>query len=267
MLSFFELLKIGELGKRGYDSWVSRGAPFHSDEFMQKHSQFLRGSIDLVPGIDVLPSEKIDEGISSLLDHLASVVKAYNKGRQITINANYMIPRPPTVELRDQAIFTRRDRDTSSFLCFLTLEKWATPDSACPQIVLPVEKPISTDAILFGAPKAFVYKRTQVIQDTLDMQDAFYEHENERIRRWMKDFFDSQGERLRSFASFPVVAPEPVRHSCPHPVIAVVNIDSNGRRLLGYHWSNQHKLGLALEPVIHILSHFLVRKHYRVAAN
>jgi hypothetical protein len=258
-----ELIKLGELGKRGYDLLVTRGAPFYSDEFMRKHAQFMRSCIDLVPGIDALSPEKIDQSIHKLLSHVASVVKAYNNGEGIVVNSNYMIPRTPTVALRDQAIFTRKDRDPSSFQCFLTLERWANPDGACPTVVLPVERPISTDAMLFGAPKAFTLSRTQVVNDTLDMDMEIHEHETERIRRWIGDFFESQKDRMRSFASFPVIAPEGLAHCCPFPAIGVVNVDSNRKRLLGYHWSNQQKLGLALEPVIHTLSHFLVRRHFR----
>ena len=91
----FEVIKIGELLKKGYDAWESHGAPFHSEEFMRKHSEFLRASIDLVPGIDQLQPNRIDEGVTSLLSHLALVVKAYHKKSKIKINANYMIPRAP----------------------------------------------------------------------------------------------------------------------------------------------------------------------------
>lgn len=260
LMTFGGLLELLGLGKRIYDAWVRRGAPFHSDEFMAKNSQFLRYSIDLVPGIDSLGRSDIDSGITALLSHLASIVKAYNKGAGTFVNANYMVPYEPTAEMRDAASFCRKDRDPSSFHCFLRLEKWAVPDGACPSIVLPVERTGTVDPNLFGAPSAFLYNRSEVINDTLDVDLWGYEASHLRIE--IDAFFKAQQKRLRSFASFPVVAPAAVKHNCPHPVIAVVNLDSNVRFLIGRHWSNQHKLGLALEPVIHILSHFLVRKHF-----
>jgi hypothetical protein len=259
-----EFLKIADVAKRTYDYLESNGAPFHSDEFMAKHSEFLRASIDLVPGIDRLSATSIDEAIASVLTHLASIVKAYHSKDRVSVNANYMIPRVPTVELRDAAIFTRRDRDPGSFCCFLTLEKWADHSGACPRVVLPVDRIDSGDLLLFGAPTAFTYKRTELVPDTWNMSDVTYAYEAERTRQEIGQFFQSQRERLRSFVSFPVVAPAKVSHSCPYPVIAVVNIDANKKRLLGYHVANQRKLGLALEPVIHVLSHLLVRKHWAV---
>jgi len=259
-----ELLFFGDLAKRAYDFWASRGAPFSSDGFMATHSAFVRQSIDLVPQIDAFPPEQIDAAIASVLSHLASIVKAYHKEASVSVNANYMVPYDPTAELREVALFTRKDRDPNSFRCFLKLEQWADDSSACPSVVLPVENSDGVDAQLFGAPKAFALKRPQIVGDTWDITSLALEHENEKIRREIHSFFaEEQKERLRSFASFPVVAPVNVPHSCPTSVIGVLNLDANRKHLLGFHQSNQRKLGLALEPVVHVLSHFLVRRHWR----
>ena len=259
MIPDFSLL--AELGKRLYDYVISRGAPFYSAEFMRVHSELVRAGIDLVPEIQQLPPSRLDEGIVGLLGHLASIVKAYHKSPKVEVNANYMIPCPASNDLRDQARFTERDREANSFLCFLQLEKWADRQDACPQVVLPVERPGAGHGLLFGAPKAFVHKKTQVINDTLTI-NAVWSSKVTAVRSEILDFFEEQRDRVRSFASFPVVAPKGTDHSCPHPVIAVVNIDANCKRLLGSHWSHQQKLGVALEPSIHILSHLLVRKYY-----
>ena len=261
-----EILNVAELAKRGYDYWETRGAPFHRYEFMQKYITFLRDSIDMVPNINALPVEEIPAAMTGLLQTTAAIVHAYHGSEKVAVNANLMVPMAPTRPLRDQAKFVRKDREVDSFRGFLHLEQWAYPDGNCPTVVLPVEKEGAMDPQLLGAPECFVTGKMQLIGDTLDIHNQLLDHENYSIRKEVGDFFDGQKKRLRSFVSFPLLPPKNVAHSCPHSVLAVVNIDANRKHLTGMHFANQHKLGLALEPVIHILSHFVVRRYYRPAA-
>lgn len=254
----------GELAARAYDAWVSRGAPYRSEEFIRELSEYQKKSIDLVHSLDSLSEPELREGAQGVLRMLAFTVEAYHrKADGIRVNANYMIPTAPTDDLVQQALFTTRDRHVNSFRCFLQLVMWAEHSDGCPEdVLLPVELPSSHHPLLFGAPHAFVHQEMQVVGNTEDLWQVTQAEEYAPTRMQIAEFFKRQSDRFKSFASFPMSVPPGKAHTCQHPVMGVVNIDSNKTALLGQHRSNQAKLRQVLAPLIHILSYYVWRLHF-----
>jgi hypothetical protein len=216
-----------EAGSRLYDVWSRRSAPYSSDEFTAKLSEFHIQSLELVRKIDSLNPLELQQGSRSVLKMLALTVEAYHRKSGVRVNANYMIPYAPTAELLRRALFVQKNRGVDSFQCFLRIEAWADPSDGLPEdVILPVEQPVSTEApLLFGAPKAFVLKESDVIRDTSELWKITQSEPYFAIRREIDDFFKAQRDRFQSFASFPVpLPPVDIQHTCSHPVLAVVNM-------------------------------------------
>jgi len=259
------LLGLTEAGARIAHAFTNRGAPLYEEAFIRGYSEYLRNAIDLVTELDDLKPQELRDSAQSVLNLMALIVKGYHgKSKDdLVVNANYMIPNDPTKALLSRAMLVHKDRQPEAFLCFLELIMWAEKSDACPgDVVLPVEKPDSTTTMLFGAPKAFVSKSVQIVADTTEVWQEVQDHENQDVREEASKFFKKQHDRFRSFASFPVLAPANMGASFPHPVIAVVNVDSSRPHVLGKPLVNRTKMRYVLEPVIHVLSHFLCRLHY-----
>jgi hypothetical protein len=260
-----------ELVKRVYDATVSYGAPYNSDTFVQAYSDASKKAVDLLGDVRAYTPQQLLDGARGVLRLMSSVVTAYHADADIRINANYMVPIPATPEVAQRARFCTKDRRHDSFLCFLELKRWSNEAMGFPEgLLLPVERTdqeLSVDAILMGAPSAFAFAKAYLVNDTLDIWQDLSHHENQAVRSEVAEYFKRHKDQLRSFISFPVTAPADRQHSCLWQTIAVVNIQSNKPRLMGWFPGNRRKLELALAPLLQTFSHFVVRLHYDLAAD
>jgi hypothetical protein len=259
---------LAEVGKRLYDATVSYGAPYNSDAFVQAYSDASKKAVDLLGDVRQYTAQQLTDGARGVLRLMASVVTAYHADQRVQIHANYMVPVEPTAAAVQQARFCTKDRRHDSFECFLELKHWSHEAKGFPEgLLLPVERveeQLSVDAILMGAPSAFAYGKSYLVNDTQEAWRDLASHENEAVRAEVTNYFKRHKDQLRSFVSFPVTPPADRAHSCPWGTIAVVNIQSNRPRLMGWFPGNRRKLELALAPLLQTFSHFVVRLHYDV---
>jgi hypothetical protein len=255
-----------EVLKRGVDVVTTHGAPYNSDEFVEAFSTASKRAIDLLGDIKEYTPAELDAGAKGVLRLIASVVTAYHRQARLTINANYMIPVAPTPERAARARFCTKDRRAGTFGCFLELKAWATDDCGFPRgLLLPVERldeERSVDALLMGAPWALAHGKSYLVNDTLNLYEHMVSFENETVRRDVREYFDRHKNQVRSFISLPVVAPAGRENVCDWPAIAVVNIQSSRRRLMGWFPGNRRKLELTLAPLVQTFAHFMIRMYY-----
>lgn len=254
---------VYEWGPRALDFVEHRASPYTSEEFVEQYSECVRDAIDLVPDVLNFGAAQLQAGTEGVLSQMASVVRAYHGHQGVEVNANYMVPARPTQPLLDEAKFCRKERRPDSFGCFLVLQQWAKPVDALPgRLVLPVEHEDGGDAMLFGAPKAYATNRPQIIDD-VDRWDLFSDHESQKVRTDLKEYFDHHSEHFKSFVSIPVVPPKDHRFAplagCSPNVMGVVNIQCSRKHVLGRVAANQRKLLMVLLPLVHVLSYYLLR--------
>ena len=259
-----------EIAKRLYDAAVSYGAPYNSDVFVQAYSDASKKAVDLLGDVQHYTQGQLLDGARGVLRLMSSVVTAYHADPKISINANYMVPVQPSAEVVEKARFCTKDRRHDSFECFLELKHWSQEAKGFPEgLLIPVERleqELSVDAILMGAPSAFAYGKSYLVNDTMNVWQDLSSHENEAVRSEVGNYFKRHKDQLRSFISLPVTAPADRQHSCPWGTIAVVNIQSSRTHLMGWFPGNRRKLELALAPLLQTFSHFVIRLHYDVAA-
>jgi hypothetical protein len=77
------------------------------------------------------------------------------------MNANYMIPQPPSDELMAAALFCDPKRRSNSYACFLELQVCARRTGS---VVLPVDT--TSQDMLFGAPKTSSTGSAEIIRNT-----------------------------------------------------------------------------------------------------
>src|SRR5581483_6280196 len=198
---------IFEWGPRAIDFVEHRGSPYTSEEFVESYAESIRDAIDLVPAVMTFGEAELRAGTEGVLSLMASVVRAYHGHKGVEVNANYMVPEPPTDELLDAAKFCRKERRSDSFACFLVLEQWAKLIDALPaRLVIPVENDdAGNDALLFGAPKAYVSNKAQIINDT-SQWDIAGDHESTHVRTEIAEYLKKHREHFQSFVSIPVSA-------------------------------------------------------------
>src|SRR5581483_7579773 len=94
---------------------------------------------------------------------VVAIVKGSMGNHETTVNACYMVPVAPTLDLA--LAFQERHWDLGAYLCFLQLQSWAeeTPDLPT-ELVIPVSEAAADR--LFGAPRAFASNRLEVVNDT-----------------------------------------------------------------------------------------------------
>lgn len=254
------------LVKRGYDILATYGAPYNSEEFVVAYSEASKKAVDLLGDVQGYSAAELEAGATGMLRLIASVVTAYHRDKGADINANYMLPVQPTPELVARAKFCTKDRRHNSFGCFLELEGWASDDRGFPRdLLIPVERldeAVSTDALLMGAPWAFAHGKSYLVEDTLHLYEHLSTHENYTIRVEVKEYFERHKHEIRSFISLPVAPPADEAHRFDWPAIAIVNIQSNKPRLMGWFPGNRRKLELTLAPLVQTFSHFVMRLYY-----
>lgn len=254
---------VFEWGPRALDLFEHRGSPYTSEEFVESYAKGVRDAIDLVPDVLQFGEAELRAGSEGVLSHMASVVRAYHGHKGVAVNANYMVPTAPTQTLLDEARFCRKERRPDTFGCFLVLEQWAKPQDSLPgRLVLPVEHADGGDALLFGAPKAYLMNTPQIIDDT-SQWDLASDHESQKVKVELSEYFKRHAEHFQSFVSIPIAPPSgrafAAQVGCSHLVMGVVNIQCSRKNILGRVAANQRKLLMVLLPLVHILSYYLLR--------
>ncbi len=232
---------------------------------MRAYSDSLSSAHDLVEDISQLSPDEQDEAFRGVLQAIAIVVRAYHRKRDVTINANYMVPEPGSEALLKAALFCDKRRQPASFRCFLVLKLWAYAPGPLPYIVLPVDNHDDEDSqqtSLFGAPWSFANGRASIIRDTQRLKKHLRGYENRKTRAEITEYFRKHRDHLRSFASLPIETPKGTSGFVPNQVIGVLNIDSSKTAVLGLFNGNQRKLHVALIPYLNLLAKLIVRRHY-----
>lgn len=201
MVEWLKTLLV-EGAPRAWDFAQNVGAPYADEAFVEEYSEALREAIDLLPDVMSFDEAQLEKGGRGILLTIAALIRAYHGGKP-EINANYMVPEPPSESLLQKALFCRKDRKPTALGCFLVLRQWAKDSGTPAELILPVERPGGEDALLFGAPRAYREGRHDLVVDTTDYRLA-QAHENEAVRRQIADYFREHASAIRSFVSIPI---------------------------------------------------------------
>ena len=255
-----------ELFARSWDAIKNARAPFNSEEFVKAYSEAMSDATDLAEVISQLGPEELEQTSRTILQAISIVVRAYHGKRNVKINANYMTPEPGSKQLLESASFADRRRNPDSFKCFLILRQWASNHGVLPDIILPVDGGTGkVDVTLLGAPDAYLHNRQYLIWNTRRINKHLKKIESSELRAEIKAYFDRHSSELRSFVTWPLEAPKGIAGLEPNQVIAVVNVNSDQKGVIGRFQGNQRKLYLALVPLLNLLSKLIVRMHYQSA--
>jgi hypothetical protein len=247
-----------DLGRRLRDAIRSGRAAFQSDEFVRTYCQHLERCIALTRQ---LGDATLSEAARIQLDTIATLVKAYDGEPDARTNVNYMIPRA-VKDVPCESIQFTGGRDLSSFSSVLQLVMWAESTKGLSEpraFALPVEHgsgPYAAD-LLFGAPAAYVNNSLQIVSDTLRAYRTI--KNNEHVRRAVQQYWEDNRSRVRSFVSLPLKCPP--GYDRPDRLIAVVNVQSSERAMLGYSKVTHARLQMALSPFLLVLSYFVAEMH------
>jgi hypothetical protein len=257
--SALEWLSFGlDASRRLRDAIRSSAAPFKNDEFVRIYCQHLERCISLTRQ---LGEATVEEAARIQLDTIATLVKAYAGRPNARTNANYMIPRAVR-NVPPESIYFTGGRDLDSFSSVLQLVMWAEQSKGLPEprrFALPVEHGSGTYAndLLFGAPSAYVNNSVEIVSDTLQAYRTV--QKNDHVRTAVQQYFEDNKPRVRSFVSLPLQCP--AGYDKADRLIAVVNVQSSERAMLGYSTVNRARLQIAFSPFLQILSYFVAEMH------
>jgi hypothetical protein len=253
-----------EILARVWDAVASFNAPFRTEAFVKAYADVVDNALDLAADVPQLGPQELEETTGGVLRAIALVVSAYHGHGKVQINANYMIPMPPSKELLEAASFLDKRRKPESFERFLVLQDWGSAHGTLPNIILPVEKQGGT--VLFGAPSSYSHNARYVVRDTRWLRKHLRGYESRELRQDVKRYFREHEKQVRSFVSWPLVASKGGDGIKANQVVAIVNVDSNRPAVLGLFPGNQRKLHIVLVPLLNLLTKLVVRKHYQTMA-
>jgi hypothetical protein len=242
---------------RAIDWYQTRGAPFRTDVFIEKHAECVKACINLATDIESLDNDEAREATTTILNMISNVALALRPDDDV--NANYMIPVEPTATTIAKAHFADRRLPPESFECLLELRGWAKDVPGFPrEFILPVEKATGGHReVIFGAPEAYVANSVRFVRDTLHLRGELKGIERAQVRTEIAAYFKEHKSRIRSFASYPIQDPIGSR------VIGVVNIQAMKRALMGVSAGNQRRVTMAISPLLVALGHFVRYHHAR----
>lgn len=258
---------------RLYDFFRNGRSPASKPAFQEKLNNGLRNAIDIVASGDLpqLSPERLEEHSNLLLRTIAIVVKANIRDEQSIVNANYMTPIPVTdTHLKGkEIIFCQDEWGASALACALELRQSSDPiHGLSDRLLIPVAK--RPEDVLFGAPAAFATGAPQVIRNTAWAHLKVDRKRLPEVRLNVKSYFTKHGKGIKSFTSLPIESPpslKPVTPCTGGTRIGVVNVHADKRSLTGVFQGNQQKIHAVLIPLLHLLSYYVVYKHFRPAAH
>lgn len=238
-------------------------------EFLDRWVAGVCTAMDSVSEEQVLTVAQRADAIREILKAVRAIVGGfYDDISDLLINANYMKAYNPPQ--RNDPLYSRArqfvedDREPAVYFRFLDLKQWAEPEGQVVAFALPVEDPnhqVNKYRMLPGAPYAFAFNIIQVIPDTQELDWYFGEDRPGRnvsrvIRLAQEEYFRDNRNRLKSFASLPIIYRENAKErERVDGVKGVLNVQSNQTHIFGR--DNEHKpvLAVLLRPFQVALGH------------
>jgi hypothetical protein len=228
--------------------------------FLNQYTKILTDAFAIVPDISIMNEEQIGKSQRDLLKFIAQFCKLYYEDKaDLEISANLMIRREVSSYKDDSGVFNRDvfnrdvhfvDENTKNdgYMCVLEIVQSSIElaQGGIPnKFALPVHK--RTNEEFFGAPKAFVENKVDIISDVQNTEvlDGLLRGHPSVIVERIKIFFRTI--KYRSFASIPLVTTK-------GKTLGVINIQSNQPDIFGKNKKHQGEIISYLNPVILLLT-------------
>lgn len=228
------------------------GTPNDNDQFRKHYTATLERAVSSFTDPSSLTKERIAKIRHGILVAIVGVVETYfgedvrQKGK---INANAMVPRPVAGKRPTDfpgAHFLDSKRELSSYLCMLEVIGWASEDHCSPdRFAVPVDS--ERERVLFGAPKAFRTKQTQVIPNIKGKNELtkLLKGQPYPVEQAVRTYFNSRTS-FRSFVSVCLKQGD--------DAIGVLNIQSSQPFIFGDGERHRKKILEYIQPFCAILA-------------
>jgi hypothetical protein len=187
----------------------------------------------------------------NILILIAAIVNSTIKREGVEVSANLMLPK--IIEEEDfgnyvsNSHFIDPNLKENAFQCVLVCV-----ESSSPLLHKNFALPVANDDhyLLFGAPRAFVKLQTQYIDDTLNKakMDVLLQGLNPIVAQNVHNYFQSEKEKIRSFASIPLISEK--TRKC----VGVLNIHANLPSVCGVKENKRREICMLLRPFLTLLT-------------